>query len=210
MKSVHLIVYSDYLCPWCYNASVRMKCLREDLGDRVRIEWRSFLLRPEPTGARDLERFRRYTRSWMRPASESDSGTFQVWEGEAGPPSHSIPPHRVAKAAATLGEDAFERVHDRLLRAYFTENRDITSDATLAEIWKEAELPAAELERAEGPAVLEQILREYREAFEVGATGVPSVRRADQEVAVTGAFPVEFYKRWVERALNEVEPGAAL
>ncbi len=142
-------------------------------------------------------------------ASESDSGTFQVWEGEAGPPSHSIPPHRVAKAAATLGEEAFERVHDRLLRAYFTENRDITSDATLAEIWKEAELPSAQLERAEEPAVLEQILREYREAFEVGATGVPSVRRADQEVAVTGAFPVEFYRRWVERALNEVEPGAA-
>jgi predicted DsbA family dithiol-disulfide isomerase len=205
VKPVHLVVYSDYLCPWCYNASVRLKLLREELGDRVRVEWKSFLLRPDPREARDLERFRRYTRSWLTPAAESDSGTFQVWEGTEGPPSHSIPPHRVAKAAATFGEEAFERVHDRLLHAYFAENRNITSEETLGEIWAEAGLPPGELKRAQEPAVLDQILREYREAFDVGATGVPAVRRADQDVAVTGAFPVEFYRRWVERALKERE-----
>ncbi len=203
MNPVRLIVYSDYLCPWCYNASVRMTRLREELEDSVRIEWRSFLLRPEPVPSRDLETFQRYTRSWLRPGAEADSGTFRVWEGEDGPPSHSIPPHRVAKAAATLGEAAFERIHERLLHAYFAENRDITALDTLREIWKEAELPAEEFVRSEDGVLLEAILREHREALGAGASGVPSVRRADQDIAVTGAFPVEFYRRWVLRALEE-------
>jgi predicted DsbA family dithiol-disulfide isomerase len=207
VNSVHLIVYSDYLCPWCYNASVRMTRLREELGESVRIEWRSFLLRPEPNPSRDLETFRRYTRSWERPGAETDSGTFRAWEGDAGPPSHSIPPHRVAKAAATLGEAAFERIHGRLLHAYFAENRDITAIETLREIWKEAELPPEEFTRSEDRALVEAILREHKEALAAGASGVPSVRRADQDVAVTGAFPVEFYRRWVLRALEEEATG---
>ena len=30
--------------------------------------------------------------------------SFRVWEGDAGPPSHSVPPHLVAKAAASIVE----------------------------------------------------------------------------------------------------------
>jgi predicted DsbA family dithiol-disulfide isomerase len=203
VNPVHLIVYSDYLCPWCYNASVRMNLLRAELGDCVQIEWRSFLLRPEPNPCRDPETFRGYTQSWLRPGAESDSGTLRVWEGDAGPPSHSIPPHRIAKAAATLGEAAFHRIHDRLLHAYFAENRNITALDTLREIWKETDLPSEEFIRSEDPALLEAILRDHREALGLGASGVPAVRRADQNIAITGAFPVEFYRRWVLRALEE-------
>lgn len=32
-----------------------------------------------------------------------------------------------------------------------------------------------------------------------------SVRLADQDLAVTGAFPLEFYRRWVERVWAERE-----
>lgn len=202
MSPVHLIVYSDYLCPWCYNASVRMDRLREELGDRVQVEWRSFLLRPRPQ-ARDLESFRRYTRSWLRPASEPDSGAFRPWETDAAPPSHSIPPHRVAKAAQALGNAAFERIHHRLLHAYFWENRNITDAATLREIWNEADLPDEEFLRHEDRAVFDRVLREHDEALAFGVTGVPAVRRSDQEIALTGAYPVELYRRWVRRALAE-------
>ena len=67
----------------------------------------------------DIEKFRAYTQSWLRPAADAESGRFQVWEGDAGPPSHSIPPHLVAKAAATLGDGEFRRMSDRLFEAYF-------------------------------------------------------------------------------------------
>ena len=68
MEPVRLIAWSDYLCPWCYNAAVRLQRIEEEFGDAVQVEWRSYLLRPNPVARRDLERFRAYTQSWLRPA----------------------------------------------------------------------------------------------------------------------------------------------
>ena len=116
MRPVRLVAYSDYLCPWCYVADVRLHRLQEELDGGLEIEWRSFLLRPQPDPRRTLEKFKRYTDSWKRPAEEEPSAGFRVWATEEGPPSHSIPPHLVAKAAATLGPEAFENIHERILR----------------------------------------------------------------------------------------------
>jgi predicted DsbA family dithiol-disulfide isomerase len=202
MQPVRFVVYSDYLCPWCYNASVRLHRLRDEFAGRVELEWRSFLLRPEPSPSRDLEKFREYTRSWMRPGGEEDGGSFRVWESDEGPPSHSVPPHLVAKAAARVSAEAFDRMHDRLLRAYFRENRDISRPETLRALWKELELPDEALARADDPDVLRQVIQEHNEALECGASGVPAVRLASNDAVITGAQPYALYQRWAERALG--------
>ena len=200
MKPVRLIAYSDYLCPWCFNGSVRLHRLEEELGDDLDVEWRSFLLRPQPR-RRSLEEFRAYTQSWLRPAQDGDGGTFRVWATDAGPPSHSVPPHLVAKAAAELGAEAFRDIHQRLLTAYFTDNRDITDPATLAAIWSEAALPGDELARADAPRILESVLADHNQAVELGITGVPSVHVDGQTAFVVGAQPYETYRRWVEKLI---------
>ncbi len=197
--TVELIVYSDYLCPWCYNAAVRMRRLEEEFGDALRVEWRSFLLRPEPRPGRDLETFRSYTRSWQRPAEQVDAGEFRSWQGDAGPPTHSVPPHRVAKAAARHGEAAFRRMHERLLRAYFSESRDVTDPDTLRELWIDAELPEQAFDRWTDPQLLQEVHEQHREALEVGVTGVPALRMLGIDAVVVGAQPLETYRRWVER-----------
>lgn len=199
MSLVRLVAYSDYLCPWCYNASVRLHRLAEE-DSGVEIEWRSFLLRPSPGRGRDLDRFRAYTTSWQRPAAEEDAGVFRPWTSDEGPPSHSIPAHLSAKAAALLGPESFRLFHDRLLRAYFGENRDISSEAVLEELWAEVGLPAEAFARREDPEILERVLAEHDEAIACGATGVPSVRLADSDAVITGAMPLETYRRWVQRA----------
>ena len=201
MEPVALVVYSDYLCPWCYNAAVRLRRLEEEFGAAIRIEWRSYLLRPKPNPRRDLERFRAYTRSWLRPAAEPDSGSFRVWEGDAGPPSHSVPPHVVAKAAARRGAEAFRRVHDALLRAYFAESRDVSDDATLRAVWSEAGLPPEAFDETGDPALHRETLAEHAAALEDGVTGVPAVRLRDDTVIIVGAQPLETYRRWVTRVL---------
>ena len=199
MERVDLIVYSDYLCPWCFNAAVRLHRLEDESEGEVEVLWRSFLLRPDPSSRRSPEEFRRYTRSWLRPAAEPDAGTFRVWEGDAGPPSHSIPPHLVAKAAQSLGKDEFRRVHERLLQAYFAENRDITDADTLVEIWREAGLSEAEFSRVADPRWLQQTLDEHNEAVQLGVNGVPAVRAEGDQAFVSGAYPLEMYRRWVSR-----------
>ena len=124
-----------------------------------------------------------------------------MWDGDAGPPSHSVPPHQVAKAAARLDPAAFERLHESMLHAYFAESRDVTDLDTLLDLWREAGLSEADFATREDPALLEQILDEHNEAIEMGATGVPAVRLADSEIAIVGAQPTAIYRRWIERTL---------
>jgi predicted DsbA family dithiol-disulfide isomerase len=181
---------------------VRLRRIEEEFGDRVRVEWRSFLLRPQPDPSRTLERFRAYTQSWLRAAADDDAGTFRVWEGDAGPPSYSVPPHLVAKAAALLGAGAFTRIHERLLHAYFAENRDITDTDTLRALWREVGLRDADFARASDPALLRKVIAEHREAVAAGVTGVPAVRVEGDDAVMVGALPLETYRRWVERRLS--------
>ncbi len=199
--AVRLIVWSDYLCPWCYVAATRLDRLCDEFCDRLALEWRSYLLRPYPNSGRTLEQFRAYTRSWARPAAEPDAPAFREWESAAGPPSHSMPPHLVAKAAATFGAEAFQRMHRRLLAAYFSENRDITDAETLLGLWAEGGLPPEEFGRTGQAALLDAVVREHNEAVTLGLTGVPAVQMAGNDVPLPGALPYETYRRWVERAL---------
>lgn len=203
MRPVRLIVYSDYLCPWCFNAAVRLRRLHDELGDDLEIEWRAFLLRPQPDPTRTLAKFRSYTESWLRPAAEDDAGTFRVWASDCGPPSHSIPPQLVAKAAAAIGDDAFQRMHERLFHAYFAENRDITDRDTLRTLWIEVGLAAEAFDGSEDPAIRQLVIDQHNEAVGIGVTGVPAVRTADNDTAAMGALPIETYRRWVRRRLAE-------
>ena len=199
---VDLIAWSDYLCPWCYNAAVRLRRLEDDLGDQVHVDWRTFLLRPESDPNRTLDAFRAYTRSWLRPAAEPDGGTFRVWATDEGPPSHSIPPHLVAKAAAALGRDAFRAMHERLLHAYFAENRDITKAETLYALWREVGLDDAGFARAGDQAVLREVVEQHNDAVRRDVSGVPAVMMEGVDVPMVGALPYETYRRWVDRRLR--------
>ena len=211
MTALRFIVYSDYLCPWCFNASVRLRRLEEEYAGAIELDWRSYLLRPEPRRGKDpeaaLEKFRRYTRSWETPGAEEDSGEFRVWSTDSPPPSHSVPAHRAAKAAQALGVDAFRSFHDRLMSAYFTENRDISSEQVQRELWSEVGLPDSALALAQDPGVLQAILNEYEEARALGAHGVPAVRREDNPAVIVGAHPIALYRRWIERSLASQTAG---
>lgn len=208
---VRLVVYSDYLCPWCHAASHRLHLLKEELGDALELEWRSYLLRPHPQEGRDLEKFRRYTQSWMRPAAEPDSPEFRVWETREGPPTHSVPAHLAAKAAARVSEQAFLRMHERLLRAYFIESRDISAASVLAELWEQLELPREGLALLADPEqereLIQEILAEHHEAQETSITGVPAVRVKGHDAFVMGAQPMEVYRRWIARLRDGVLDG---
>ncbi|MFI5315791.1 MAG: DsbA family protein [Myxococcota bacterium] len=202
MARVTFDVWSDYLCPWCNVAATRLQRIEEEFGVDVALRWRSFLLRPQPEPGRDLAKFKRYTELWQRAAEEEPAAQFRGWSSDEGPPSHSVPAHLVAKAAATLGDAAFRRMHRALLHAYFAESRDISNAQTLAALWRESELAPAELARAADPELLRQVGEEHNQAVELGVGGVPAVRMAGHDVAITGAQPIEVYRRWIRRALD--------
>ena len=198
------------------NADVRLRRLEAEYEGRVELRFKSFLLRPKPRSepenaadaAQALEKVRQYTRGWERIASEPDAGELRLWSTDEGPPSHSIPAHLVAKAAARVSRDAFGRMHERLLRAYFVESRDISREPTLRALWDELGLDEAGFEAHRDPALLEEVIEEHNEALRLGATGVPAVRLESNEAVIVGAQPAELYRRWIERSLSRLEADA--
>jgi len=213
VAALRFVVYSDYLCPWCVNADVRLRRLEREYAGRIALEWRSFLLRPRPRptpetreqAARALEKFRQYTKSWERVGAEDDAGEFRVWATDHGPPSHSVPAHLVAKAAARVGPDAFQRIHERLFSAYFVDNLDTSDPDTLLALWREQGLEDHAFAAHRDPAILREVLAQHDEAIESGATGVPAVRLAGNPAVIVGAQPEALYRRWIERSLSRLQ-----
>jgi predicted DsbA family dithiol-disulfide isomerase len=200
---VRFVVYSDWLCPWCYLGAARLWRLEAEHPGQVAFEWRSYLLRarPEPS-PRDPEKFRAYTRGWLRIAQEPDAPEFRAWSGEAPPPSHSLPAQVVAKAATDLGDAAYRALQRRLFPAYFAESRDISSEPVLREIWREADLAAAAFPGLDDAGLIARVFAEHEQAHEEGATGVPALRRAQDDHAIVGALPYETLARWLTRTLE--------
>jgi predicted DsbA family dithiol-disulfide isomerase len=207
-SAVKLEVFSDFLCPWCHLAAHRLKALETEFADRLTLSWRAFLLRPHPEEGRDLHKFVRYTQGWLRPAGEPDAPRFRVWETSEGPPTHSIPAHVAAKAAQALGDGAGRAMHERLLRAYFEENRDISREGVLRELWREVGLAEDSFPAGGGQALARRVVDDHNEAVELGITGVPAVRIAGSDAFVMGAQPLEVYRRWVTKLTARAEQGA--
>ena len=161
--------------------------------------WKSFLLRPYPE-PRPLEKFRRYTRSWLVPAGQSDGGRFREWSTEESPPSHSVPPSVAVKAAAQLGgEMGFEAYHLAVMDAYFYANRNVTEETTLVEI---AVACGFERERFRAclhdTALAQSVLDDHNEAIQIGVTGVPTVL-VDGGLLIPGAQDLRFYRHLVAK-----------
>jgi len=186
-------------------AEVRLKKVQAEVGDDLNLVWRSFLLRPEPDPNRTIEKFMEYTKSWGRPARMEPETVFMPWEsGEEGPPSHSFPPHQAAKIAARIGPEAFAKIHERLLRAYFSENRNITRRDVLDELWVDVGLPLEDLDDFDDPEIVRQIMSEHMESLRHGVSGVPAIRLEQVEGVLVGAQDIDVYRRLVQKAITEV------
>ncbi|HEX5097268.1 MAG TPA: DsbA family protein [Acidimicrobiia bacterium] len=188
------------LCPWCYVAAVRIRRVEAEAGDALRVEWRSFMLRPQPE-ARSLEKFRRYARSWARPAAAEPDAAFNLWSSDAAPPSHSLPPLVATKVAASFGDDAFAKYHHALFRAYFVDNRTVSDSSVLREVAAGVGLDGAEFatrfERDNGEYAA-AVVADHRAALAEGIAAVPSLM-VDHEHVLTGALATDAYRRIVAR-----------
>jgi predicted DsbA family dithiol-disulfide isomerase len=201
VEPVRFTVWSDFLCPWCNVAAVRLHALQEEVGDAMAVEWRAFLLRPAPE-PRSLEQFTRYTQSWARPAESEPSATFRTWSGEHEPPSFSLPCAMAGKAVLhEFGADGFDRFHLALMRAYFADNRTITDRDVILDVAVAVDLDreplAARLEH-DAEALARECVADHKAALAQGIAAVPTAVVND-EYMLRGAMALEQYRKVVSR-----------
>jgi predicted DsbA family dithiol-disulfide isomerase len=199
---VHFTVWSDFLCPWCFVAAVRLEALHREVGDLLEIEWRAFLLRPHPE-ERPLDKFTHYTERWMLgPGAAEPDAPFRAWSGEHAPPSHSMPSAIAGKAVFhEFGADGFDRFHLALMRAYFADNRTISDRVVIldvaAAVGLDADALAARLD-ASSDALEAEVIADHKDALAHGIAAVPTVVIND-EYMLQGAMKLEQYQRVISR-----------
>jgi predicted DsbA family dithiol-disulfide isomerase len=199
--AVRFTLWSDFLCPWCYVAALRLHALRAEAGALLELEWRPFLLRPRAQ-PRDLAQFTAYTERWARPAAAEPSAGFRVWSGGQPPPSHSLPSAVAGKAVQQLfTADEFERFHLALMRAYFAENRTISDRRVILAVARAAGLDAgalAERLEAHGGPLEEAVVADHKAALAAGIAAVPTVVAGGEHV-LRGAMTLEQYRKVLAR-----------
>jgi len=137
-EPVKIFVYSDYICPWCYIATVRLLEIKEEYGDKVNISWRSYPLVP---GEIPNRRITPHSAEGRRRADlEEETISFEPWDADQAYPSSSMPALRAAKCAQLQGEEAFHHFHISLFKAFFEESRDISDRQVLLSLAEEAGL----------------------------------------------------------------------
>ncbi|MEK6710767.1 MAG: DsbA family protein [Nitrospinota bacterium] len=187
---------------------MRLKKIKEEYGDKVDIQYRVFMLRPEPDPSAVFNEHRRA--GWARAGAGPDAGDFHPWESEGPYPNCSLPSAEAGIAVRGQGPEAWDRFHLNLLRAFFTENRNVSDVSVILDVAGKSGVDVALVRDAlESGVHRRQAFAEYTEAVGQGVTGIPSVAVNDKALLV-GAVPIEQYRAVIESILATGDlPGRA-
>lgn len=199
-EPVKIVVYSDYLSPWCYIAAVRLYELEEEYGNRINITWRSYPLVVEEIPNRRISPHS--VESRRRAVSEEDKISFSPWNADEPYPASSMPALRAVKCAQLQGEEAFQHFHMALFRAFFEESMNIADREVLIGLAKRTGLDVERFSSDFSRSLLEEeVLAEYEEGrAEYEGWGIPIVIVGGR-YPITGAVPIALYRRAVDLCL---------
>ncbi len=156
---------------------MRLRRLKNELGDRLTIQWKAFPLRAVPDSAATFKGTYR-EEAWKRCQAQaaSDGIVYTLWSRQDYP-QWSLPALEAAKCVAFQGAEAFERLHLKLYEAFFSGGRNIANPDEVTEVVKES---GADMERFltdfKGGTARALVLRDYEEAVtRDGVQAIPTV-----------------------------------
>lgn len=190
-----LIVYGDYVCPYCYLAETQLERLRGDVS--FEIEPAAFELRPPGTAlpAPDAEWLRRGWRESVEPLARSMGVEMRC-------PRASTRTRKAHEAVAHAREQgAALAMHSAIYRAWWLDGRDIGRIDVLMEIATEVGLDGSGLKvELDIDKWTDRVVQEEAAASQYGIAAVPAyVRMAGSDVTGfrTGLQDYDKLKDWV-------------
>jgi len=179
--------------------------MKQEYGDKVVIKWKSFPLYPGYMPGRrvkDLPLLSATSR--MRAAAEEEGIGYKPWPADVDMPASSMPGLEAAKCAERQGEEAFERYHFALLRAYYVENQDVSQRDVLISAARQAGLDVERfISDYDSGSQRAAVFAEYEEALKDRQfSGIPAAF-FDSRIWFEGGVPVEMYRRAIDRILAE-------
>ena len=195
---MHVEIWSDIACPWCYVGKRRFEAALAGFEHRddVRVTWRSFELDPTAPAARERSGAEHLADKYGMTVEEARARQHELREIAAGDGvdmrsdlargANTFDAHRVLQLAAEHGLQS--EMKERLLRAYHTEGELVSDHATLVRLADEVGFPAGEM--LAGDRFAAEVRDDEHTARGIGINAVPCFV-VDRRVGVSGAQPPE-------------------
>lgn len=191
MSKRKLIVYSDFICPFCYIGKVNAEKVKEAFPD-LEVEWREYELHSEGDPVPD--------RAYLEQAVQMVRNLADQYGIKMNP--EVILEVTTSSRKALLGflhakeHGQGEAYRDAVFEAYWLQKRDIGDLAVLKEIAGEVGLDTEAFARdIEAETHLPQLKEEQKEAQARGISGVPTYIYG--EMQTVGAQPPDVLKRMI-------------
>jgi len=218
---VHVEIWSDIACPWCYVGKRRFEAALASFEHReqVQVTWRSFELDPSAPPEREVDSAKHLADKYAISRDEALAMQERVASTAAGEGldfrfdrargGSTFDAHRVLHLAAAHGlQDAMK---ERLMRAYLSEGELISDAAVLERLAVDAGLPAGEhIPCLAGGRYAHEVREDESAATALGIHAVPFFV-VDRKVGAAGAHPPQALLELLRQALpsDEVVAGGA-
>ena len=203
---IHLDIFSDPICPWCYIGKANLDRALEARADHpFEIEWHPFQLNPDmvPEGVDRRSYLEakfggkdRAVQIYARVEEAARSAGLEIDFAKIPRVPNTRNAHRLIHWAGQEGQQS--RAVSALFRAYWREGRDIGDIATLADIAGEVGLDrAVTLRLLHSDADTDTVRARIAHSRERGVNSVPTFILANQH-ALQGAQPTESWLKVID------------
>ncbi len=216
MQPMHIEIWSDVVCPWCYIGKRRFEAALARFAhrDQVVVQWRSFELDPHAPrrtegSINDLLAQKLGVSLAQAAAMHRQVIDLAAREGldyqlDRTKPGNTFDAHRLIHLAAAHNLQA--EAKERLLRAYFTEGLPISDLDTLATIGTELGIAGGEVRAMlASDAYADEVRADQRRAAAFGIRGVPFFV-IDEQYGVSGAQAPAVFLDALEQAWSASHP----
>jgi predicted DsbA family dithiol-disulfide isomerase len=207
---VHVEIWSDIACPWCYVGKRRFEAALAGFEHRddVRVTWRSFELDPSAPPERTVDSTQHLAEKYGMTRDEALAAQQRLTDVAAGEGlafrfdlargANTFDAHRVLHLAATHGLQ--EAMTERIMRAYLQEGELISSAEVLERLASEVGLPADEVRAVlAGDRFAGEVREDERTAAGLGIRAVPFFV-VDRKLGASGAQPAEVLRDLLRQA----------
>ena len=198
---MHIEIWSDIACPWCYVGKRRFEAALSafEHRDEVSVTWRSFELDPQAPAERTVDSATHLADKYGMSRAEAQASQQKLADVAAGDGldmrfdlargGNTFDAHRLVHLAEAHGvQDAMQ---ERLMRAYFTEGELIANADTLTRLALEVGLPEDEVrELLAGTRFAAEVRDDERTEMSLGIHAVPFIA-VDRRIGAAGARPPE-------------------
>ncbi len=213
---MHVEIWSDIACPWCYVGKRRFEAALAafEHRDEVRVTWRSFELDPGAPAERPGDHTEHLASKYGTSVAQAQAMHDRMTETAAQEglafrfdlvrSGTTFDAHRLTHLAAAHGvQDAME---ERLMRAYLEEGALLSDHATLRRLAGDVGLPADEVADALATGAHADAVREDEAtAHALGISAVPFFV-ADRALGASGAQPPEVLLAFLQEAWERSRP----